>query len=103
MPVMHAQEILPFLENQRDRTDVANRPGRVSSWDWKVTLSDEMPQQSASSNDCAMCTSVGCDIMSAGGEVTMIDKEKIEAVGRPRMAHIAKGRSSHPLQTDDID
>lgn len=82
---MCAQELYHFVESEWNRNIHAN-----SMSGWSLALSNEMPQQPADSVDCGLFVSIGCDLLSTGGSLSAIDAEKLERIGRPSMAHLAK-------------
>jgi hypothetical protein len=90
MRPMCAQEVYLFLKREWERTHSTAKPDLNSLEDWNVILSNEMPQQSGSSNACALFTSAGSEILSMGGSLSMIDGEALERIGRANFAHIAK-------------
>ena len=70
------QEILLFLRVYYYRSKEHNK---VIMEDWKLFLSSEMPQNHPSISVCVLFAVSGFDVVSSGGDVSMIYKECLEA------------------------
>ena len=83
MRPMFAQEIVRYLkwENKRSSRDYEVR-------EWKVFISNDMPQQSIMGENCGLYTVAGADMISDSGDVVNIDSERLEMQGRLMLAHL---------------
>ena len=83
MRPMFAQEIERYLkwENKRSINAYEFR-------EWKVFISNDMPQQSISGDNCGLYTVAGADMISDSGDVSDIDSERLEMQGRLMLAHL---------------
>ena len=83
MRPMFAQEIVRYLkwETKRSINDYEVR-------EWKVFISNDMPQQSISGDNCGLYTVAGADMISDSGDVSNIDSERLEMQGRLMLAHL---------------
>jgi hypothetical protein len=79
------QELYHFLKNQKQNdVDMAG---------WKSYVSLATPQQKSGNNNCALFTIAGCEIISSGGNIRMIDGDKLELCGRIKLAWQCLGES----------
>lgn len=62
--------------------------------EWRLVLSTDMPQQGPGTNACGLFTTVGSDMLSSGGDLSMIDKEMLERNGRVNMAAVIVAKVS---------
>ena len=82
---MIAQELFHFVSLENERTKVENQ---VDISKWKLFLSPDFPQQNPGTNACTLFTSAGSDILSSGGDVSMIDGTTLEEQGWQKMAEM---------------
>jgi len=86
MRPMIVQELFRFISLENQRTAALENQVDISNW--KLFLSREIPQQSPGTNACALFTAAGSDILSSGGDLSMIDGVTLERQGRRRIAEM---------------
>ena len=88
MRPMMVQLLYKFLQSENNRTESKQR--KLDLKDWSLVLSSDMPQQNPVRNACGLFTTAGCDIISSGGDVSLLKSKAsiLEKQGRECLAAI---------------